>query len=91
MAHRDQLRMCKHQDNFQKPIIQWGRQQLQPETSIRASGEEFKGFSESEIRRGRKRKYVVENSTNENEEVTGLAPRRSKRLRKVKVNEDFVY
>ncbi|XP_062542957.1 uncharacterized protein LOC134210708 [Armigeres subalbatus] len=91
VAHRGQLRLSKERNDYQKPIIRWSLRQRQP--ASRAESEEFRGFSESEMR-GRKRKHAnahaVENSTNE-EVLPESTPRRSKRLRKMIVDKDFVY
>lgn len=81
--------MSKSQNDHTKPIIRWGRQQ--PQTASRATSEEYHGLPESDTRIGRKRKHAVENSTTEEELSQECAPRRSKRIKKVKIDKDFVY
>uniref|UniRef100_A0A1W7R5E6 Uncharacterized protein n=1 Tax=Aedes albopictus TaxID=7160 RepID=A0A1W7R5E6_AEDAL len=85
MAHRNQLRVNKDQNHFEKPTIRWGRQRSQP--TRQSSGDEFHGFSEDELQRGQKRKYAVEAE----ERSPGTMPRRSKRIRRIKCDKDFVY
>ena len=89
MAHRGQLRLSKAQSNHSKPLIRWERERPQPEA--RATSEEFHGFPESEIMRGKKRKHVVENSTVGVEMSRKTVLRRSKRIKRLKIDDDFVY
>ena len=53
--------------------------------------EEFRGFTDDELRRGRKRSFPVEVPIIEPIESPEFIPRRSKRLRRANQNSEYVY
>lgn len=90
MAHRNQLRIRKGGDFHGKPNIRLVRLQPAPEANSEANSEdEFRGFSAEEIRRSRKRKIVIDNPRKS--EISPEILRRSKRPRRVKSDNDYVY
>lgn len=91
MAHRGQLRVCKGGDSAERPNIRLARQRPRLDTSRDTSQEEFHGFPEEEIRRGKKRKIMADISDHEIEQSPGFIPRRSKRLRKTHRDNNFIY
>lgn len=86
MAHRGQLRVRKGGDSYEKPNIRLAL----PLPEIEAvDPEEFRGFTEEEIKRGRKRR--MPESPFHDPGKSSFEPRRSKRQRRFNRDRDFIY
>ncbi|EAT47726.1 AAEL001186-PA [Aedes aegypti] len=89
MAHREQLRVYRGGDSHEKPNIRVVRRQPGADKD-KDSSQEFFGFPEDEVQK--EKRYVRKRKCTEKVEHTPeLAPRRSKRQRTDKRNDDFVY
>lgn len=92
MAHRGQLRIRKGGEFQEKPNIHLVRRRPDRGPRLKNVDQEgFRGFTDDELRRGRKRSFPVEVPTIEPIESPEFIPRRSKRLRRANQNSEYVY